>query len=1480
MGSCFTDPHDKRNGSARKTGITRRSFIAAGGAAALSFFLPSIGRVGDGFAYAVETGGIDASGQPEFDIYVITREEIGVAVVDVTDDAKTPVAGASVTLTSSGTNATATVTADENGLAVFNLKTTNLGVPITLEGVGASYRFEGSIKTVVPKDGATWMDFETGRLRADGGTAVQTPLRKKASVSDPYFVMLSFDGWDILYTDNETVSTPANTDDHTFAGKLYVPTGTTAKFELVAHASGADDIVVFTKNAEVKGGFAEFSQTARYLFNHQDNKALLPDGRTYLYRVTVNGTAYTVTTKFTVHEAPVAEPVNLTSSWTPDEQAPGSFSLPADIPAPLGGTSLNIWCPTFRVMGWISPQGYAVLAGTLSTEFRNTASFTDTAKWKNETCRSAKDQFEWITDVWAKSLEKLATTSNLLDPKASVKDKFAMSHAFSIETTAQVYLLGEWDRAAKLWRATLNGLVSATLGFTFTVRVNVGPVPLFLTFSLSLGGKVSLSIGVETINFKTANIPRTSGFGYTTTISVALTLGAGVPAVASVGLRGSGYLIFYVGFDASGAVPHMVAGFGLAADVVVQMLLFTWTGKLWSYKKDPFFDNAKANLLQDVQPDLTLNPTEFALGTDADGNPLYSHTAPFDPTKGLDLDEFIRQSSIVTEQTLGKTAEVKGTRASNASLLSQKAASPVTVLDNGIAFVNLSDMAASAAELLADSAEAPSEFAYEYVGDYLDETCDPSGGVAGVAATGGVEPTVDKKIATRIFGSPSCKMVVFLDTPYLFRLISVDYDDDGVKKTRTRLAVQRMNANGKWTTPQVLEFQGFDKQGTSRIDTFDYDFDVYANESATTGYVDSGLCVVLLSGTRPQGDNTDFFSVSNSTLMSVGIFDSGLRCTMSYTWKDVPGSAAAPYQALLLPRITPVSTGGDDADTMGIALLYLRRTADSAEQVLGSSAHVTAEYGYLVAAQLYLGGREQVEPSTYDLKVFDNSTRGAKEASFSFAVHSDKGMSINTVFPWRGGKALTAETAHLLHDTATASQTSFEVKHNIVNAANLANSQPWPRRSAILAPEDGILTALFFDPAVEGGTFKKLAIGPTDAKISTFVVSPTGETIFYLVNQEGDMPKVDGQGSGDDAPAPTEKVKRHTIYACALVDDLFSKPFPLANTSHAIDALENAYAGSTYSFVATCITDMKDNRADVYYINVPAVTTATPLGFVAENAMVCAGASDEPFLMELRNDGNVILTGCTVELRDADLPEPNNVVDTVEAFRFDKANLTGSIWNPELLEPAPGEDGTLQAESDEPTYAPETLEALGIGDSHVLVSPSSAGSLLPGFSGQYRISFDIPASWKSGHKNVYITCKDFMYDTLKLTEGATDVLDHPSSLAADNAHQVTISTVEPSNDDALGDALLVREGSTPGGGDQPNSGDGGETDGGTGGTGGSGGNADGNAGSQTAPTGDRTPITLAGLAAAAAAAGITAYSVRRRMVEQERSETADSDLDD
>lgn len=1432
--------------SGRETGITRRGFLAAGGAAALSFFLPCLGSVGDGRAYAVETGSADADGQPSYVVYVISREEMGLSVVDVTDNAKTPVAGASVTLTSLETNASVTATTDENGLAVFNLKTSNLGSPIQLDGIGDGYRFEGSIKTVVAGKGDTWMDFEAGRLRVDGGRAVQTPIRQKASVSDPYFTMLSFDGWDILYTDNGVVSSPRNDIDHTFAGKLYVPVGTSATISLIARKSGKDDIVVFSKNVVVEGGFAQFSQTARYLLLSAANKDLLADGRDYFYRVTANGASYIVATKFTVRQAPVPEPISRGVIVAPDTRSIGSYSLPSDIPFPLGGSELSIWVPTFPVMGWASPQGYAFFASTISTTLKNTAPCTRDSAWRQETRDTAQEQCKFMEDVWSRSIDKFENTSNMLDPHASVKDKFAISPAISLDLTMQSYMLEEWDFDTLLWRVTFNSIFVANLGFSFTTAVVIGPVPLFITFKLGLGMKLSASSGMETTNFSSnLSIPKNAGIAFTATISVALSVGVGISGVASVSLRGSGFITTYVSFlDTSGAVPHVIVGYGLSADVVIQMLLFTWTGNLWSYKDSSLYDNALTGVLQDVRPDLALNPTDFALGFDASGAPIYSHDAPFDPTKGLDLAEFIRQSSIVTEKDLGKTREVIGTRLEGPEPLLASDEPPVALLGNGVAVIDLSGTGGAAGGSSAADAAPMAEFSYEFVGEDLDEACEATGGVAGLAASGGVIPSIDKKIATRTFSNPNCKVVVLLDTPYLCRLISVEYDDGGEKKTRTRLAVQKMGNSGKWGTPTVLEFPRFSTADVRRIDTFDYDFDVYANATPSTGYVDNGLCVVLLSGTRPEGDDTDFFGVSNSTIMTIATFDGDLHCITGYTWKDVPGADAAPFQSLLLPRIAPAVTGGENPVLTGLALLYLRRTADSAEAVLDSRARVTVECGYLSAQQLYLGKGEEVDPGAYDLTVLGSSGGDANRASFSFAVQSDAGTSIFSAFL---GKA------------ASGAGMDLTVKRNIVNASGIENGRSWPGRSAILASDEGVLTAFSFDPAVEGGTLERTKVGPEDEKITAFALSPSGNAVFYLVNQEGDA----GQAYDDEGnPTSTEKIARHSIYACVCVDDLFTKPFPLAVVNHAIDALENAYVGSAYSFIATCITSMSGKSADIYYINVPALATAVPVGVAAENSFVCAGASGEPFLMELRNDGNVILTGCTVELRDADLPEPRNIVSTRAGFRFDRGALTGSIWNPDLLASPYSESAEARdaaTEEEKPTYAPETLAALGIGEDHVLVNPAASGSLLPGHSGQYRIRFDIPKNWASGYKNVYITCKDFTYDLVTYGPGDS-VVNHPTSLGADNSHKVTVSASHSDGGQALGDALLSQEGQSSGGQ--------------------AGADADSGKGSQMAQTGDGAPATIAGLVLAAAAAGAVAYSARRRAVEREEHEASEAEHDD
>lgn len=167
----------------------------------------------------------------------------------------------------------------------------------------------------------------------------------------------------------------------------------------------------------------------------------------------------------------------------------------------------------------------------------------------------------------------------------------------------------------------------------------------------------------------------------TVTIELELSVGVGFSGLASVGLRGAGYLSYCIGFEAAHAnrpLPHHVIAGGVEADVVVQLVVFKWSGKLWGID-DPSLCNSWKD--------------------DAEG---------------------FRYGCI-------------GAHPANAGL---------TV------------------------------------------------GVSGIGQSGGVRPTLDALIAQDVFSDPRQKIVVYKGKPYLFRILSVDYGDEGV---RSRLAAQQFD---------------------------------------------------------------------------------------------------------------------------------------------------------------------------------------------------------------------------------------------------------------------------------------------------------------------------------------------------------------------------------------------------------------------------------------------------------------------------------------------------------------------------------------------------------------------------------------------------------------------------------------------------------------------------------------------------------------
>ena len=423
---------------------------------------------------------------------------------------------------------------------------------------------------------------------------------------------------------------------------------------------------------------------------------------------------------------------------------------------------------------------------------------------------------------------------------------------------------------------------------------------------------------------------------------------------------------------------------------------------------------------------------------------------------------------------------------------------------------------------------------------------------------------------------------------------------------------------------------------------------------------------------------------------------------------------------------------------------------------------------------------------------------------------------------------------------------------NLVDQAGVEDGVPWPGHSELLTLQNGILHASTFDPKTMYGGITSRQVGPSDYQMAAFRVSPNGDSLVFARNIEGKA----GQ-EFDESGNPTGEItaNKHRVMASVCVDGLFSTPFPVADMDNPVDSLSNISSGadgSSYAFAYSVIKDMTTSTADVRFANVPAVVAATPLSLISDRLFVLAG-SEEQFTMTLRNDGNVIMTGCTVEFRDR---ETGALVERKERYAFAKENVVESAWTPELFESV-GVTGSEDA-ADEPRYPDDAIAATGVKGAHILADPLSEGALLPGRTTTYQISFTIPADWR-GTKKTYIVLKDYQFIVpgTRLAAGEDGgvlqfSLPHDECPTCDvDVHQ-EVAAYDPD----LGDSVVTKEGDPAGGGAPAQ-----------------------NAGSKApsakravasmAKTGDKAGLTAAGLLATAAVAGMTAYTARR--LENERA---------
>lgn len=1466
------DPGDCPNTS---PALTRRSFLMGGGATVAALMLPCLGVFDGKRAYALDpTAGNDAS-DPTTQFIVLSANEIGLSVYDVDAQGKNaPVPGAKVSIAAaSDSSKRLEAVADDLGAVVFDVR--SLGATVDLGPDGVRYRFEGSV-TVSNGDG--YRICTLTKIRVDSGTAMALPCCKIGDPSIPYFEYLSFNGWDMQYCDCEVLRTGAAYNPIPITGKLHLAGTQTAEVSLWARttdeAGKLDGKALFTVNVDVKGGVGTFRRSDLFLKLEPPSDALLPKDRSFEVHVKAGGTTYVFPTKLTAQDSPI--PFKTGNANVVPEVSFGQagssmniFTLPSSFPAVLRGSSLTCWVPTFPLQFYLNPLGYFFLGGgiCISKEGQGIEGFKQEG-FANETRKSFDQQFGELAERWNSKYDAYRNMKRGTNPGTTNKFGHQFSSKIGISFAAQAYISAQCNilenpndmKFAGVMAAIVDAYAFAHLCQQFTI----GPVPFFIALNISLDTRLlSLYASCESPAgdpLKISLVPSATGAGFVATFAISPSIGLGLDGVLAVSLCGTGQISTYIGLIScettlSSPRRHVVVSASLSLDLVLQALIFKWSGNIWSEDWPRLYDNWKT--ASDGAPlegtSEASFPTHLALGIDADGRGSYSNATPAalaatadDGDGTIALAEFGKLATIVTSDELLQTKEATATAV--AGFQAAPASDPVPIA-GGLYATPMSVADLDAEDALGEGADG---YQYADAGEDPAGACNGDAAVKGIADGGGIVPDKDVRIISKSFSNPREKVVVYNGATILFRLANVDYEVGGAHVGRPRLVAQVYNdQTGRWGRPKVLDIP-VAVAGIDRADMFDCDFDVSTQTDPNpASQLYQGIYVSLVSTLRKDGDATSFFSAACAPVLTVAVFNRDLRRLSSVMWRVDPGAAAAGAYAITCPRVTTVER---DGKPFYIAMAYLRHAADSEQDVFGANARTTCCIAVPLAANLVHASSIEVAPTTSNLTIASIGSAPAQEgddtASAAFSLYFTAGgtLSITTVTLTMKAQLANAKPEDEL-DALKAASIEFSFVENISGVENVTGMQPWPGRSSFLMLSNGDLTECSFDPSVTDGTLSRRTVGPSRAKLSAFRISDNGNVLFFTENKEGKS----GQNFDDTGePTDAQTETRHRIMASIYVDGLFSEPFVLGQTAHALDSIAGVSGHSSYTFVTSSITDMANSMADMYYVDIPIVATATVLGFAAESVFTLQG-EDASFTLVLRNDGNVILTGCQATLVDADTGEEADSV----TLSFAAENLCASAWNPELFDDAAEEDiAAARAYADDAVAA--ALEATGIEGAHLLADPAAVGVLIPGKTAQYRVTFAIPANWH-GTKNVYAALSEFSYETVVSAAPAgaeVSPLDHQAHHDDLPRTELAVHASDEPFDPGLSApavGIVKDDGSvTPSGG-----GDG--------------------TGSLTglSSTGDGTGLGMLGLAAGAAAAAFTAYSARRTALARERKDAPD-----
>ena len=500
---------------------------------------------------ASELERIENAANADFKISVISKLQFKIQVKDAKGNA---ISGAQVTATNrENTAKTKMLTTNSSGDAIFSMSDMGADekkqMQLTLRITASGYRIR-----------------EVKMIKLFGGDATTIYLEKDDG--KPYLIMSGFNGCDILTEKSTFYYSPKNDYSHAVSAKL--SSATDGTLELHYLYDGKDTVVS-------KAFKASDSDKTEFVFENTWLSILQPGTKVSFKIITKDKQEYTFNTQLDIQKAIVDEPF-LSESSTLFKFFGGDggfgFDIPTSVPF-IGGERLAVSIPGKAPKFMILPSGRAMFSWGATYSSKDTS-------WKSEDTQDIENaKKEFAAKSTADKLLAKAGAYRGINTSAEPK----MLGSFGASVNPFVSVQGVYN--SNEHKLTMEGDAGATLAFkaAFTQTFMMGPVPFFAGVDFSMGASFGLETKV-TVNMDfvdgTMSITKDptieyfngkdSGFTISIRLELGGTIGLGLQDVASVALRGYGYLNPVVDLAIKGVSANAKYGMGIGVTVRVLFL--------------------------------------------------------------------------------------------------------------------------------------------------------------------------------------------------------------------------------------------------------------------------------------------------------------------------------------------------------------------------------------------------------------------------------------------------------------------------------------------------------------------------------------------------------------------------------------------------------------------------------------------------------------------------------------------------------------------------------------------------------------------------------------------------------------------------------------------------------------------------------------------------------------------------------------------